>query len=189
MATLKGASVQANFDWARTTYGDAVWADVLARLTEDQRRDIAMINNGASYDITLISAVLETLADIKFAGDMRAADRAFRSMGAHIAETSLTGLYSLFLRVAKPEALLKRIPTVIGTMYGGVTADIAEGADGHSATITMRGLGDLAYAAPRLCGWGEKALQMCGAKNATLTERNWAAGRTRSDELVFDARW
>ena len=189
MATLKGASVQSNFDWIRTTYGDEVWEQVLGRLTDEHRRTIGMINGGASYDLTFVSAVLEALADIKFAGDMGAADRAFRSMGARAAESGLTGVYSLFLRVAKPEALLKRIPTVIGTMFGGVTAEIAEGADGHSATITMRGLGDLAYAAPRLCGWGQKALEMCGARDATLTERNWAAGRIRADELVFDVRW
>jgi len=188
MTTLKGTAVQPNFDWVRKTYGEETWSAILERLTPEQRQQVAVINGGAAYDLKLVSAVLEALAELRMHGDHDAADEAFREMGAHIAKVSLTGLYSLFVRVATPEAIMKRIPTVVNTMFDGASAEMHSGGDGRSAQLVMRGLGDLAYAGPRLCGWAETALAMCGA-NATVTERGWMLGRVKSDELIFDARW
>ena len=188
MSTLKGTAVKPNFDWVKQTYGEAVWTQILDRLPHEARAEVEFVQGARSYDLKVVSAVLETLVELQFPNNLGEADRAFRAMGAFIARDSLTGVYSLFIRIARPEAILKRIPTVISTMFDGVTGEMFVEDGPRRARVVMRGLEDLAYAGPRLCGWAEQALSMCGA-TATVTERNWQAGIIRSDELIYDASW
>jgi hypothetical protein len=172
-STLKGTAVLPNLAWIKSTYGESVWEQILARLTDEEREQVRFISGAGTYPVTLLSAVNGAFVDIACRGDRNSAGTAFRKMGHHIAEDNLGGIYSLFVRFASPEKVLGKIPSIVSTMYTGVTADHQESADGHGSTVHIRGLGELTYAGPRLCGWAEAALEKVGAKDVRVSERSW----------------
>ena len=188
-STIKGTAVKPNLEWMRQTYGEAVWDEILARLTDEERSQVAFISGANSYPVTLLSAVNTAFVDVVCHGNRTAAGEAFRKLGRHIAEDNLSGIYSIFIRFASPEKVLGKIPSIVSTMYTGVTADHEDSPDGHGSIVHIRGLGELTYAGPRLCGWAEAALEKVGARGVRVAEKSWDAGLIASDELTLVLSW
>ena len=188
-ARIKGTALQPSIDYVRTTFGDDVWAAILDRLTEDQRRDLSFVQGANLYPVSLPGAMLSALVAIEFAGDRSAAEAALRKMGRHAADEQLSGIYSLFVRFGAPDKALARITQVVRTLYDGAEADLAHAPGETTAVVRIRGLRDFAFAAPRLCGWAERALERSGAKSARAVERSWESGLVASDDLTFDVTW
>lgn len=188
-AMMKGTTVQPHVDWIRARYGEETWQAVLVALPESHRAQFSPVFAATMYPVSAVSEMCEALVAVRLGSNRGVIEAAFRDMGRSIAEASLTGVYSLFVRMATPAKILGRFPRMIGTMIEGASAECVLGADGHSAVVRVRGLGDLAYAGPRFCGWAEGALTRAGASNIQAAEASWAAGAVKSPELVVDVRW
>ncbi|HEY5540408.1 MAG TPA: hypothetical protein VIL41_03025 [Coriobacteriia bacterium] len=188
-ARLKGTALEPSIDYIKTTYGEQVWAAVLDRLSDEQRNDLAFVQGANLYPVALPGAMISALVAIEFAGDRASADEALRKMGRHAADRQLSGIYSLFVRFSSPDKALARIEQVVTTLYDGATAELDYVAGETRGTVRIHGLGEFPYAAPRVCGWAERALERSGAKTAHVVERGWDAGRNASDDLVFDVVW
>jgi len=188
-ARLKGTALQPSIDYLKATYGAQVWAAVLDRLSEEQRTELSFVQGANLYPVSLPGAMLSALVAVEFAGDRAGANAALRDMGRHAADEQLSGIYSLFVRFTSPEKALARIAQVVTTLYDGATAELEYTHGETRGSVHIRGLGDFPYAAPRLCGWAERALERSGAETVRVVERNWEAGAVASDDLVFDVLW
>ena len=188
-ARIRGTALQPSIDYVRVTYGDAVWAAVLDRLSEDQRRDLAFVQGANLYPVALPGAMLSALVAIEFGGSKHSTDAALRLMGRHAADEQLSGINSLFVRFSSPDRALARIVQAVRTLYDGAEAELEYTPGAMTGTVHVRGLGEFTYAAPRLCGWAERALERSGAKTASVIERAWESGRIASEDLIFDVTW
>jgi hypothetical protein len=188
-ARLKGTAVQPSVDYIRTTYGDAIWTQVLDALPPDARAEVSFVQSAKSYPVSLLGELLSALVQVEFAGNRSAAEQGLREMGRHTAAQMLSGIYALFVRMSSPEKTLERIAQVVQTLYEGATTELEHTPGEKAGVVHIRGLGEFAYASPRLCGWAERALEQAGASSARVVERSWKAGKNASDELVFEASW
>ena len=188
-ARLKGTALQPSIDYIKATYGDDVWVAILDRLSEEQRGELVFVQGANLYPVALPGAMLSALVAIEFAGSMASADAALRKMGRHAADEQLSGVYSLFVRFTSPEKALARIAQVVNTLYNGAEAELEHAPGSTTGSVHIRGLGEFPYAAPRLCGWAERALERSGAQQARVVERAWESGKVASDDLVFEVTW
>ncbi len=189
MARMKGTTLQPNIDWIEKTYGAGTWAGLLGDLPESERTQLQNVQSANWYSMASVGTAIRTLVATRIGSDRGQIEQAFRSMGAYIAEDSLSGIYSIFVRIASPERVLGRLPNVVKAVYEGVdiTVDIAE--DRKFATARMTGMGELPYAGPRLCGWGQRAMEKAGAKGVRVVERSWQAGKDSSDDITLEITW
>lgn len=188
-ARIKGTVLQPSVDYVRTTYGDAVWAAILNRLSEAQQRELSFVQGANLYPVSLPGAMLSAFVAVEFGGSKHSADDALRQMGRHAADEQLSGIYSLFVRFSSPDKTLARITQIVRTLYDGAEAEFVYAPGASTRTVHLRGLGEFTYAAPRLCGWAERALERAGANTAHAVERSWESGLIASDDLVFDMPW
>lgn len=189
--TVKGSGIRPSIDWIRQKHGEQLWDAILGELDAQDRATISMLNTGLQYPVALYDAILTGLARIALHDDRTRADSEFREMGAFAAGQGLTGLFSSFLKFGSPEGTFRRVGTLLPMVYSGIEneVDIREIGDEVHGTLTIRGLGELSYAGPRLCGYGEEGLRRSGLTVVRLEERAWNAGRAKADPLIFDARW
>lgn len=190
--TMKGSGLKPNLDWIRSTYGDSVWAAVVDRLDAEERQQIEMLNAAVSYPVSLLDHVVRAFAEVRFPGDSRGAGEACIAMGKAAAEAGLSGIFSVFLKVSSPEATFKRAVNLLSTLYSGVTAeaDVTTQGDGSKlGVLTVNGLGEIAYAGPRLIGFAEATFARLRVRDVSVRERGWEQGRITADPLVFEVRW
>jgi hypothetical protein len=188
-ARIKGSALKSSIDYIRSTYGEATWSAVLSHLNEEQRSQVAHIMGGSLFPVTLAGAIFTAFVALELKGDLRSAESALRKMGRHAADEQLGGVYSLFVRFTTPEKALARIAGVVQGLYEGATTELIYVEGEKRGTVHIRGLGDFPYAAPRLCGWAERALERSGGKAVRAVERSWTAGQIASDDLIFDVVW
>lgn len=186
-----GTALKPNIDWMRQDCGEDGWTRVLDQLGPEDRKSIELLNGAMKYPASLFDALNRAYAGIRYPGDTRGAGEAFKRMGRHTAEEHLSGIYSVFLRLASPEGTLTRVPSLLGRLYEGVggEAEVLSAPGGPRGIMRVTGLGDVAFTGPRLIGWAEGALAKTGAKNARVVERSWEAGRLSADPLVFELYW
>jgi hypothetical protein len=186
---IKGTAMVPIVEWAKTTYGDAVWSQILEGLNAEDRREIQFVQGINQYPVALAGTLVSRIVDVVCDGDLGRADSELRKMGRYSANQQLSGIYSLFVRFASPEQALARIATVVSTLYIGASATLEHERGTTAGTVYIEGLEEFAYAAPRLCGWAERALEMAGATSPRVTERAWSSGKIATPELVFDVAW
>lgn len=189
--TMMGGAIKPNLDWMRQQCSTDQWDAVLARLDDEQRRQIELLNGALRYPVSLFDAVSRAFADVAYGGDPRAAGAAFMEMGRHTAAEHLSGVYSIFLKVSSPGGTLKKVPQMFGRLYEGAVAEaeLLDTPGGPKGRMTVHGLGGLSYSGPRLCGWAESALAKTGAAGIRVVELGWQAGRNTSEPLVFELYW
>lgn len=190
--TIKGAGLKPNFDWIRQTYGEDAWREIIESLDPQDRSRIEIVSPTLMYPISVFDHVCVAFADRHYLGDRSGAASAFRRMGEFAAQAELSGIYSAFLKIGSPEMTFKRAANLLATLYTGVSADASvtdEGDGKRWGVLTVRGLGEVAYASPRLVGFAEYTFSKLRVKDLRVSERSWDAGALRSDELIFDVRW
>lgn len=188
-ATVKGSVVTAAYDHLKRTYGDEVWADTLARLNAE---DLALVKASArtlQFPVATDGRVMASFVAVRFEGNHMLAESELRRGGASQADSMLSGVFSVFARLASPRQAFLKAGSIITSVYTGVTHSTEEAADGGGGTLYLRGLGESHFVAPWQCGWMERALVHFGSTSPKVTERNWTAGRDAADELVFEIRF
>lgn len=189
--TVKGSGIRPAVDWIRQKYGDQLWETMLDSFDAEDRATLSILNTGLTYPIALFDSVLVSFAHTALQDDRTLADRDFREMGAFAAGQGLTGLFSVFLKFGSPEGTFRRVGSLLPMVYSGIEneIDIGDVGDEVHAMLTIRGLGDLSYAGPRLCGFGEEGLKRSGLETVRIEEHSWTSGLIKADPLVFEARW
>ncbi|TLM72095.1 MAG: hypothetical protein FDZ70_08705 [Actinobacteria bacterium] len=189
MVTEKGTAAKDSHAWFRRTYGEQVWAQVLERLEPDERALTENVANEPHYPVRVDGRVFSAVVDIALGGDRARAERDLRRGGSELADVMLDGVFSIFARFVSPQQAFSRAGSIVTSVYSGVTHETTAREDGKGGLLVIRGLGELTYLSPWMCGWMERAIQRFGAKTASVRERTWDRGEDSSDALEFDLAW
>jgi hypothetical protein len=86
-------------------------------------------------------------------------------MGRFSAEMGLSGMYKVFVLIAKPTYIMGRASKVFSTYYQPIKLEIVSKSDKH-VTLHMTNCAKPSDVLEwRIAGWCEKALEICGCKN------------------------
>jgi uncharacterized protein (TIGR02265 family) len=185
---VKGVVAQSTFDYVKDAHGIDVWQRCLDRLTDADR---IVIKAGGNVPLDVMGRFHEAFLAEACRGSQQCAQDEIRKMGAKSAEKLLQGggIFSLFARFVTPKQVFARAEQVIRTAYPGVDVQVVLDSDEGGGTIKMRGMSGYPYGSQRIVGWLLRGLEIVGARNAQVSERNYIAGRIDSDEYDFVLRW
>jgi hypothetical protein len=186
---IKASSVRDGHSAMRAEFGDTVFDQAISLLSADDQAVIAALGKSTMYPLAIDGRLQQHLVDIGCNGSRQTAEKAFRRAAGIQAERMLDGVFSVFARFVSPAAAFARGGTIIASAYQGVSSSTIPATDGPGGTMEIRGLEDLTYASPWLCGWMEQALIRFGATTAKVTERTWLAGQLGASHLIFDITW
>ena len=88
--------------------------------------------------------------------------------GRYSAETTLTGVYKVFVKVANPGYIIKRASRITATYYENVKVDSSE-TTSNSVVVTIHKFEDLDKMIEyRIGGWMERALELSGCDGVRI---------------------
>lgn len=185
---VKGVVAQSAFEYVKEAHGQDVWDRCVAHLGDADR---IAITAGGNVPLEAMGRFNEAFVVEGCRASRQCAQDEFRRMGAKSAEKLLQGggIFSLFARFATPKQVFSRAEQVIKTAYPGVGVSVLLDADEGGGTIRMQGMGGYPYGSQRVVGWLLRGLEIVGGRNASVSERNWDAGRIDSDEYELVMRW
>jgi uncharacterized protein (TIGR02265 family) len=178
---VKGGALLSRLAFVREERGDEAVQRVMARLSESDRAACTPILTGGWYPFELNARLDEAIA-----AEMGMGEDVFLEMGKKSATHNLTGSHRALLSPGDPHGLLRRTPQIYQMYY-------------DSGRRTYESLGDKkavlrTYDAPSfsrhdcltVVGWHRKAIEMCGGKNATVTETKCRARGAEFCEYVCE---
>ncbi len=88
--------------------------------------------------------------------------------GRHSAESSLTGVYKIFVKLANPGYIIKRASKIMATYYENAILETGETTK-NSVALNITKFEDLdKMIEHRIAGWIEKALELSGCKDIKI---------------------
>lgn len=185
----KGSSLKSSFQAVQAVLGDEQWQQVVDAL-DPQDRDVVL----APEKVHLVPTALtgrfySALHRVAGSGDRQRTAYLLRMAGRRDADDMLDGVFSVFARFISPDQAFSRAGGMISSIYSGVTAQTTKNEGRPGGTLSLTGLDDEPFAACVIGGWIERAIERFGARNPTVIERNWAAGRDAAETLIFELSW
>jgi hypothetical protein len=162
---VKGGALLSRLGFVREERGDEGVQRVLARLPEADRVACSPILTGGWYPFELNQRLDEAIA-----AEMGMGENVFLVIGEKSAVHNLSGAHRAMLSPGDPHGLLRRTPQIYQMYYDTGRRTYDREAD-HKAVLRT-------YEAPTfsrhdcltVVGWHRKAIEMCGGKNARVTE-------------------
>ncbi len=183
----KGTGTRGARDYIIKTFGDAAWRDILARVPETHRKDLAEPLPFAWYPIAGVDAMYRALFETCCKSDPATAERVLRELGVYVAADNLSTIYKIVLAMAKPAHLFGMLPRLWTTYFQNIEVQVERTGE-RKGVVTVRGL-PIFGIGPIANGWTEFAYAKLGAKSSQSSERRWAAGDRASNEMTFDVSW
>jgi hypothetical protein len=185
----KGSSLRSSFTAIRAELGEAEWQRVLDVLDPGDREIVMQPDTHNLVPTAVTGRFYSAIHRVACGGDRLCTERKLRAAGRRDADDMLDGVFSVFARFVSPDQAFKRAGGMISSIYSGVTAESIPNPDGHGGALKLIGLDDEPFASCVIAGWIERAIERFGARNASVIEREWAAGRDAAQTLVFDLKW
>jgi len=178
---VKGGALASRLRFVREERGEEGVQRVLARLPEADRKACSPILAGGWYPFELNQRLDEAIAE-----EMGTGESVFLTIGEKSAAHNLNGPHRALLSPCDPHGLLKRTPQIY-QMYYDVGSRTYERAGDKKAILRT-------YDAPTfsrhdcltVVGWHRKAIEMCGAANARVTETKCRAKGAEFCEYVCE---
>ena len=178
---VKGGALLSRLAFVREEHGEEGVRRVMARLPENDRAVCSPILTGSWYPFDLNQRL-----DDAIAAEMGLGESVFLLIGEKSAAHNLGGAHRALLSPGDPHGLLRRTPQIY-QMYYDVGRRTYERAGDRKAILRT-------YDAPTfskhdcltVAGWHRKAMEMCGAKNARVTETKCRARGAEFCEYVCE---
>jgi len=162
---VKGGALLSRLAFVKEQRGDEGVQRVLARLPESDRAVCSPILTGGWYPFALNQRLDEAIAV-----EMGMGEDVFLLIGEKSAEHNLTAAHRAMVTPGDPHGLLRRAPQIY-QMYYDTGRRTYDHLGDHKAVLRT-------YEAPTfsrhdcltVVGWHRKAIEMCGGKNARVTE-------------------
>ena len=178
---VKGGPLLSRLTFVREHKGEEGVQRVMARLPEADRATCATILTGAWYPFELNERI-----DAAVAAEMGMGNEVFLMMGEKSAVQNLNGPHKAMLAPNNPHGLLQRAPQIY-QMYYDVGRRTYEKATATSAILrTFEAETFSRNDCLTVVGWHRKAIEMCGGKNAKVTETKCRATGAPHCEYVCD---
>lgn len=185
---VKSVIAQSTLDYVKDAHGDAVWQQILGRMSESSRVAVA---SGGNVPLAAMGEFNEAFVEVVCSGSKQCASEQFRRMGMKSAEKLLqgNGIFSIFARFVSPKQVLSRAEKVIKSAYPGATCETVLDADEGGGLIRIHGMSGYPYGSQRIVGWLLRGLEIVGGRNAKVVERNWDAGIIDAETYEIYATW
>jgi hypothetical protein len=161
LARVKGTAVQSSLRYVRERFGDAVLADVLGGLAEDDRRQLEGVLASSWYDVALFLRFM--LESERKLGAQEPG--LVRNMGRASCDYGVKGVYKVFFRLGSPEFIIGRAARVFSSYYDTGELRILETRPGRCVGELVGFEGGAPQFCERIFGWMQRTLELAGAKN------------------------
>ncbi len=133
---VKGTSLVTTSKYVKSKYLDSYdeWILALPEASRKYFSDLIFATNWYPMQEGLIIPT-KVLGDVVFNGD---AETASFELGKNSAEHSLTGIYKIFIKIAKPEFILKKAGVIFSTYYSDTKFEVVD-SDNRFAKFKIRG--------------------------------------------------
>jgi hypothetical protein len=178
---IKGTAVRSVLEGIEAAYGANALARVKAALPPAVRAEIEpSVLASKEYGVAVNAALHDAVSEVLGAGSIAAN----RRVGAEAARIDFRGVYSVFLRVADYETLLRRLDRAFRqyNSQGHVTWEEIRPGRAQGRIDGVEGFTEPMWQA--IAGRLEALLVLAGAKRATTTVESWS-----SKHCAFLARW
>ena len=178
---VKGGPLLARLSFVRDQRGEAAVQRVLARLSADDQKVASQLLTGGWYPFELNERL-----DQAVAAEMGIGEKVFLMMGEKSAEQNLAGPHRALIVAGDPHGLLRRTPQIY-QMYYDTGRRTYECTGPNRAVIRTF---DASSVSRNDCltvvGWHRKAIEICGGRNARVTETRCRANGADICEYVCE---
>jgi DNA-binding CsgD family transcriptional regulator len=101
---IPGAKIFLRRDFVRERFGVSAWEAILARVSPEDRQQIAAAEPGAWYDVHLVERLHQALAD-----HLKADDALLMELGRFDADRELSTVYRWFVRLLRPSFAIRHM--------------------------------------------------------------------------------
>jgi hypothetical protein len=163
---VKGSVLLSRLAFVRDQRGELALEALLAAMTEDDRR----ILSGMVLAFGWYSFDLATRLDAAIAKLMGVGEQIFLMLGARSAADNLGTSHRGFIKERDPHGLLKHAASIYRLYYDSGHRTYERISD-HKAIVRTHESATFSRAdCLTVVGWHERAIQMCGGRNARVTE-------------------
>jgi uncharacterized protein (TIGR02265 family) len=168
---VKGAVLKSRIAFVESHFGKDSLQQVLASLPPEDQRPLRLLFTSNWYPFELGKRLDDAI--VRVVGGGR--PDFFERLGAASAETNLSSLHAGYLTPGDPQAFLAKAPQIYSLYYESGRREYTPTGPTAGLLITH---GAETFSAPdclTVVGWYKKALEMCGAKNVSVTEEECRA--------------
>ena len=162
---VKGGAIQARLAFVREQRGEDAVRRVMARLSEEDRKDCAHVLATSWYPFEL-----NTRLDEAIAAEMAMGENVFILMGEKSAAHNLGSTHRVFITDRDPHGLLRRAAQIYQAYYDTGHRTYERVSDTKAILRTHESQTFSKHDCLTVIGWHRKAIEMCGGKNVRVTE-------------------
>ncbi|MEA2325570.1 MAG: hypothetical protein QOE68_529 [Thermoanaerobaculia bacterium] len=178
---VKGGALLSRLGFVREERGEEGVQRVLGRLSDADRNACSPILTGAWYPFELNQRL-----DDAIAAEMGMGDDVFLVIGEKSASHNLAGAHRAMLSPGDPHGLLRRAPQIYQMYYDAGRRTYERLADNKAVLRTYDAPTFSRHDCLTVVGWHKKAIEMCGARNARVTETKCRAKGADCCEYVCE---
>jgi uncharacterized protein (TIGR02265 family) len=178
---VKGGALASRLAFVREERGEEGVQRVLARLSEADRKTCSPILAGAWYPFELNQRLDEAIA-----AEMGIGENVFLVIGEKSAAHNLNGPHRAMLSPGDPHGLLRRTPQIYQMYYDVGRRTYERAGDKKAILRTYDAQTFSRHDCLTVIGWHRKAIEMCGASNARVTETKCRAKGAEFCEYVCE---
>lgn len=162
---VKGGALLSRFAFLREHRGEDAVKRVIERLPESDRTACSSILTGGWYPFELNERI-----DAAVAAEMDMGDDVFLLMGEKSAIQNLTGPHKAMLSIGDPHGLLRRAPQIYQMYYDNGRREYESSGEKKAILRTYDAETFSKNDCLTVVGWHRKAIEMCGGRDARVTE-------------------
>ena len=162
---VKGGALLSRLTFVREHKGEEGVQRVLERLPAADRQTCAQLLTGGWYPFELNERL-----DTAVAAEMGMGEKVFLLMGEKSAQQNLGGAHRAMVTEGDPHGLLRRAPQIYQMYYDSGRRTYEKLSDTSAVLRTYDAPTMDAHDCLTVVGWNRKAVEMCGGRNARVTE-------------------
>ncbi len=162
---VKGTAIKATRDFVKEKFPKRFNEWIQSLPNESQTIYSGLMDVGKWHDIkTTYYVPMEKIVELFY---NRNAQKAGEEMGRFSAETTLTGVYKVFLLVATPQYLMKRATNMMQAFYNPSEIEVTETSK-KQVVFKIKSFNGITKATEyRFAGWCMRALELCNCKQVS----------------------
>lgn len=178
---VKGGAIQSRLAFVRDQGGEEAVRRVLARLSDDDRRDCTRVLAASWYPFELNERL-----DDAIAAEMGMGEKIFILMGEKSATYNLGSTHRVFVHERDPHGLLRRAAQIYQAYYDTGRREYERTGDTKAVLRTYDSQTFSKHDCLTVVGWHRKAIAMCGGENVRVTETKCRANGADVCEYVCE---
>jgi predicted hydrocarbon binding protein len=181
---VRGSVLRARKLFTEEHFGSGAWDKVLESLPEPDRVVLRGILLPAGWFPYAISERLDqAIVNVLGKGDLKV----FEDIGRKSARENLSGIHKSFIRPGDPQAFLAQAKTIYKFYYSTGSRDYVPSGKNSGVLTTTEAETFSVADCLTVIGWHKEALEICGAKNVSISETKC---RARGDAVCeYSVSW